>query len=124
MEELSINSTTQATRLNPVIQSSNTKLEENRLKQATVHQKLHQKDETNEKETTVDAQSVVKEVNKIVEKFNAKVSFSIDPDTKKTMILVTDKESGTVIRQIPAKEMLDLMKKMEEIAGIIYSGRV
>lgn len=124
MEELSINSTTQATRLNPVIQSSNTKLEEDRLKQATVHQKLRQKDETNDKETTVDAQSVVHEVNKIVERFSAKVSFSIDPDSKKTMILVTDKETGAVIRQIPAKEMLDLMKKMEEIAGIIYSGRV
>jgi len=124
MEDFAINSTTQAVRLNPVIQSSNTKLGEDRLKQAAVHQKPRQKDETNDKETTVDAQSVLQEVNKLVEQFNSKISFSIDPDSEKTMILVTDKKTGAVIRQIPAKEMLDLMKKMEEIAGIIYSGRV
>jgi len=124
MEDLSVQSTTQAVRLNPVIQSSNAKLEEDRLKQATVQQKPLPEEGDKNKDAAVDAKKVVEEVNKIVEKFSSKVSFSIDPDTKKPMILVTDKETGEIIRQIPAKEMLDLMKKMEEIAGIIYSGRV
>lgn len=123
MEDLSVQSATQAMRLNPVIQSSNTKLEDERLKQ-TVVQPKPQQPEAEEKDLSADAKQVVEEVNKIVEKFNSRVSFSVDPDTKKTMILVRDKETGEVIRQIPAKEMLDLMKKMEEIAGIIYSGRV
>ncbi len=123
MEDLSVQSATQAMRLNPVIQSSNTKLEDERLKQ-TVVQPKPQQPEAEEKDLSADAKQVVEEVNKIVEKFNSRVSFSVDPDTKKTMILVRDKETGDVIRQIPAKEMLDLMKKMEEIAGIIYSGRV
>lgn len=123
MEDLSVQSATQAMRLNPVIQSSNTKLEDERLKQTVVQPKPQQQ-EAEEKDLSADAKQVVEKVNKIVEKFNSRVSFSVDPDTKKTMILVRDKETGEVIRQIPAKEMLDLMKKMEEIAGIIYSRRV
>ena len=65
-------------------------------------------------------EQAVAKMNHNVEKFSTKIGFSLDRESKQFTIVVTDKETGQVIRQIPAKEVLELNKKMEEIAGIIF----
>lgn len=75
-----------------------------------------------EKKVT-DSAELVEKVNKHVEAFSTKISFSYDPKRQQTTIFVTDKETGKLIRQIPQEEMVQLMEKMEEIAGIIFNGR-
>lgn len=71
----------------------------------------------------IDSAELVEKANKHVETFSTKISFSYDPERQRTTILVTDKETGKLIRQIPQEEMIQLMEKMEEIAGIIFNGR-
>jgi|GEM_PF-6073775 len=71
----------------------------------------------------IDSAELVEKANKHVEAFSTKISFSYDPKRQQTTIFVTDKETGKLIRQIPQEEMLQLMEKMEEIAGIIFNGR-
>lgn len=70
------------------------------------------------------AKQVVKKVNDLVKSFSTKISFDIDPESSQSIITVTEKESGKLIRQIPSEEMLELMQKMEEISGIIFHRRV
>ena len=62
-------------------------------------------------------------VNKYVEMFNNKVSFSIDEKSRE-IIYVYDKETNKLIRQIPPEEMIQLIDKLEEIAGIIFNNKV
>ncbi len=39
-------------------------------------------------------------------------------------IVITNKETGKVIRQIPSEEMVRLSDNMEEFVGMIFNGRV
>ena len=79
-----------------------------------------------------DLSSIVKEkdfnetidsVNQYVEMFNNKVSFTIDNKSRE-IIHVYDNETGDLIRQIPPKEMIELVDKLEEVAGIIFNNKV
>jgi len=124
MEELTIQSATEAVRLNPVQQSTSSKLNDDRLKRNEVPQEENHKGSVHKQIAGEDAKKLVNEVSQIVNKFSTKISFTLDAESKHPMILVKDRETGAVIRQIPPKEMLELRKKMEEIAGIIYNGRV
>jgi len=125
MEVSNVQTAMQPVRLNPLGESSNAKLADERLKRSAIPQENKDTKEENEKKIDEnEVIAIVNDVNSIVEQFSGKVSFSFDPETNKTSIQVIDKETGEVIRQIPPKEMLNLMEKMEEIAGIIYDGRV
>ena len=47
-----------------------------------------------------------------------------DYENERQVILVKDSETGEIIRQIPPREMLNLLKQLEEISGIIYHSHV
>jgi flagellar protein FlaG len=70
-----------------------------------------------------DFNTAIDSVNEYVEMFNNKVSFTID-DKSREIIHVYDNETGDLIRQIPPKEMIELVDKLEEIAGIIFNNKV
>ncbi len=65
----------------------------------------------------------VKIANDRISKFTTKITFAYDATSNRKVIFVTEKDTGRVIRQIPPEQMVNLMDKMEEIAGIIYNGR-
>ncbi len=71
--------------------------------------------------TNVD--KMAEKMNEFVQSLNTRLSFSYQPDRNKTVIIVSEPESGKVIRQIPPEEMLRLMEHMDEIAGIIFNRR-
>ena len=125
MDEMIIQSATEATRMAPVHSSTNSKLAEERLARKNVEQKTQTDEKKKSEEPSTKAvEEAVTEINNYVEKFSTKISFSIDAKSKRPMIIVKDSTTGDVIRQIPAKELLSLSEKMEEIAGIIFDGRV
>ncbi len=51
---------------------------------------------------------------------NVKLNFSVDRASKEVVVTVVDDDTGKVIRQIPAKEALDLAAKIEEVTGLIF----
>ncbi len=67
-----------------------------------------------------DLSGIVISVNQFVKDMGQKVSFSCDDRAENPVIIVQDNETGNVIRQIPQEEMLELMAKLEDIAGIIF----
>ncbi len=88
----------------------------------TITAEAQKTDTPNEKtkKEELDFAKLASKVSTYVESFSTKVSFSIDERTDKPVIRVTDKETGELIRQIPEQEMLDLLSKLEYIAGLIY----
>ena len=121
MEEMRIQATADAVRMAPVRSSTNTKMEEERLGRKSVEPNAKaEKEKSSEEPSAKQVESAVHKMNDYVEKFSTKVGFSIDEENDGVTIIVTDKDTGKVIRQIPAKEVLELNRKMEEIAGIIF----
>jgi len=67
-----------------------------------------------------DLPKIVSNVNQFVRDVSQKVSFTYDDRSDRPIIIVEDNDTGEVIRQIPPDEMLNLMAKLEDIAGIIF----
>lgn len=47
------------------------------------------------------------------------LSFSIDGDTKQTVVRVVDTQTGHMVRQIPAQEVIDIAKAMDRAQGLL-----
>jgi flagellar protein FlaG len=58
-------------------------------------------------------------VREVFQKADSRVEFSIDPDLDRVVVKIMDGESGTVIRQIPQKEVLALAKSLEAPTGLL-----
>ena len=124
MEDLRVNGPLEVHKLaameqSKVVDSHDEKASYQRMAQAQDAAK--KSGESESKEVNVD--KLVELANRYIDRFTTKLSFTYDPELKIPMIYVTEKDTGRVIRQIPPEQMVDLMKKMEEIAGIIYNRR-
>ncbi len=73
--------------------------------------------------TKEDIAHVVHKVREFVDSMNTKLSFSYDREAKRPIIYVVDKNTDKIIRQIPPEEMVQLIRKMDEIRGIIFQGK-
>ncbi len=71
-----------------------------------------------------DITNIVASVNEYVKVFSTKVTFGYDYENERQIILVKDNETGEIIRQIPPKEMINLLKQLEKISGIIYHNHI
>ncbi len=58
---------------------------------------------------------------KAVEEAGAKLEFSIDKDSGKTIVKVMDSATNEVIRQIPSEELVTLAKNMHKMEGMLIS---
>lgn len=59
-----------------------------------------------------DVEKTVEQLNDYVQSLNRSIHFSFDNDAGKTVVTVTDDNTGKVIRQIPDDLLLELAKKM------------
>lgn len=50
---------------------------------------------------------------------NSELDFSTDQATGKTIVRVVDKETGSVIRQMPSPEMLEIAKALDKLQGLL-----
>ena len=61
----------------------------------------------------------VKAVNEFVKPFNNALNFSVDQESKTTVVKVIDQSTKEVIRQIPSEEMLALAKALDTMKGLL-----
>jgi len=52
------------------------------------------------------------------------LNFTRHDETGRTMVRITNRDTDEVIREIPAKKVLDLAAKIEEMVGIIFDEKV
>jgi flagellar protein FlaG len=55
--------------------------------------------------------------NSILQAANRNLEFKVDESTKKVVIKIVDTQTGETVRQIPSEEMMEFIKKMEELDG-------
>ena len=79
----------------------------------------------NKKETDEKAlQEAVARAREAVAQVDAKLQIEIDKDLHRPVVKVVDSQTGDVIRQIPAEEMLDIAKSLDQVAGLLFKDRV
>lgn len=64
--------------------------------------------------------NIVKKLNTNVDIMSTGIKFEKDSDLGKWIVKVYD-DNGTLIRQIPTKEVIQLAKGMEDIMGLIFN---
>ncbi len=65
-------------------------------------------------------EQAVKEIKQAMATMSSSnLQFSIDGDTKQTVVKVIDSQTGDVIRQIPAQELIDIAKAMDRAKGLL-----
>lgn len=69
-------------------------------------------------------QQGIENLNKNIRVFNSKVSFSIDKNTGRTIIRVSDRETNEVIREIPPEDFLKIASKLSELMGILIDHKI
>lgn len=70
--------------------------------------------------TPEQVRSAVESLRQMVQATAAsKLDFSIDDDTGKTVVRVTDAETGEMIRQIPSEELLELARSLDRMQGLM-----
>lgn len=45
--------------------------------------------------------------------------FSMDKETGTTLVRITDRQTGELIRQIPSKELVDIAKNLDRMLGLL-----
>jgi flagellar protein FlaG len=74
-----------------------------------------QKIEQNVSEKMV--KEAVDRANKAISGWKREFRYSVHDKTKEIMVKVIDPDSGDIIREIPPEKILDLVAKLQELAG-------
>jgi len=65
-------------------------------------------------------EQIVKELKQLVDPIVANgLNFSIDDSTGKSIVRITDGETGELIRQIPSEEILDIAESLDRMQGLL-----
>ena len=57
-----------------------------------------------------------------IDRLNINIAFSTyGKENRKTAVIVSEKETGKLIREIPSEELQQLHTKMEELAGMLFN---
>lgn len=83
----------------------------------------NQKNKTKEIKKT-ELEKALELVNDALKVADKKFDFELHEGTNRTMVKVIDRETEEIIREIPPKEILDLVEKMTELVGILMDKRV
>ncbi|MBW2644622.1 MAG: flagellar protein FlaG [Deltaproteobacteria bacterium] len=71
------------------------------------------------------ARELTEQLQGYIDRMNINIAFSTYGEKDKNIsIIVSEKETGTLIREIPPEELQRLHVKMEELAGMIFDGMV
>lgn len=65
-------------------------------------------------------QNAVESLKQIIElRAPNSLAFSIDDSTGKTIVRISDAQTGEMIRQIPSEEMLDIARSLDKMQGML-----
>ena len=68
-------------------------------------------------------EQVVDQLNRQMQANNRSLGFGIDRKINTYVITVTDKNSGDVVRQIPAEAVVRVAHSIEDLKGVLYSAQ-
>ncbi|WP_295701175.1 FlaG family protein [Helicobacter japonicus] len=74
----------------------------------------------NKKQLENELRELSKKLNDEMKRVGTDLNFSYDENIPGLMVTVKESNGGKVIREIPSKEAIELMKRMREVIGVIF----
>lgn len=65
-----------------------------------------------------------KRVNDLITGLSSDLKFTVDEETGIQVVKVIDVKTKEIIRQLPAQEMLDIAKRLDELQGLLIREKV
>ena len=76
---------------------------------------------TDDAPTLEQVNQAVQNINKSLQSLHQDLEFSVDSDSKRTVVKVVDQKTKEVIRQIPSKETLEIAKALDTVKGLLIT---
>ena len=76
-------------------------------------------DKANSEPELKDVRQAVSDINKAMQFMSRELEFSVDTDSKRTVVKVIDQQTREVIRQMPTEEALEIGKALEKVQGLL-----
>lgn len=76
-----------------------------------------------EKNLKVELVELTQKLNQEMHRLSMRVSFQYDETIQGLLVKVKDADGDQIIREIPSKEAIELMKKMRDLIGAIFDKR-
>ncbi len=80
-----------------------------------------QEKESEETLTHDQLEVVVQQLQDFVQTLNRGIAFSVDQESGKDVITVTNRDTGELVRQIPSEEVLLLAARLSEATGLLVN---
>lgn len=94
--------------------------------QQQLQQKMYEKEAEDQQQPLEREQleEMAQQLQDFMGEMNRSLQFKVDEDSGRDVIKVLDKNSGEVIKQYPSEEVLSLVSKLSESAGILIDQTV
>lgn len=66
-------------------------------------------------------EAAVEEANRALAKTSLSVRFSIEGETNRIIVRLTDQGTGEVVRQFPSEEQLGIQARLRELMGVLFN---
>lgn len=77
----------------------------------------------NKSESEEQIKQAVQDIQGAVNNLAHNLHFSIDEDTGRTIIKVTDARTDEVIRQIPTEEAIEIARTLDKVQGLLFNDK-
>lgn len=77
-------------------------------------------DEGSTQSATEMMERTVAALNDVFEQTNVGLRFRVDEATGDTIVSVIDRDTGDVLRQVPAEEILQMRQRLQELMGVLF----
>jgi len=61
----------------------------------------------------------LEEANRVVQSLGGSVEFSVDQQTRKTVVRIVDTSTKELIRQFPSEEILAIARSLDKLQGLL-----
>ncbi len=69
--------------------------------------------------STQQLEAAARSANRVLEQKSENLEFSVDAASGRAITRLVDKETNTVLRQIPSQEMLDIAQALDRMQGLL-----
>jgi flagellar protein FlaG len=97
---------------------------QNQLNNQYVQERTETNSSKNQQLEREQLEKVAQQLQNFMGEMNRSLQFQVDEDSGRDVIKILDKTSGDVIKQYPSEEVLSLVSKLSESAGILIDQTV
>ncbi|RUM31454.1 MAG: flagellar biosynthesis protein FlaG [Aquifex sp.] len=99
-------------------------LQKNQKNLENFRKEIKQRLEGNQRVSNEEIQKIIEEIKRKLDYLNKYLKIEIDQDLEIPVVKIIERDTNRIIRQIPPEYLLELMKRIDEMLGVLLNERV